>query len=353
MHECLLCKRDMKISKGIFGSGCIKNIYSFLDMPMPKRTKLREETLTNNIVRINRIKKVNKYQKMWLTDRYLTLQYLNRIPYGNYKKITNQIDNEIKNIDQINKNEEPKSSKNMSLKQAYDLYKKSTKFIEGIKKIKEGNFVDKESLKLIISGFSYIFNIGKNSSQYEKSSFRAMQYAFWQTVIEIGGKYAELDISANLLQHSLEKRPQDLIITDGKIIKEIIKDKYFLENINKIISKYGKTSNSFTFDCNKDGNFPMRFADNDLYFALNKVQLYVKGLKEGRKWILTIRLHDKYDYSEFKTVDKYYKDTNSIPKSMLSSTLYNLAWLSVKSGVMKEYYIDIIFNTEIPEVINI
>ena len=52
-------------------------------------------------------------------------------------------------------------------------------------------------------------------------------------------------------------------------------------------------------------------------------------------------------------MDKYFKDTNSIPKSILSSTLYNLAWLSVKSGVMKEYYIDIIFNTEIPEVINI
>lgn len=26
MHECLLCNRDMKISKDTFGNGCIKNI---------------------------------------------------------------------------------------------------------------------------------------------------------------------------------------------------------------------------------------------------------------------------------------------------------------------------------------
>ena len=27
MHECLLCRRDMKVSNDIFGNGCIKNIY--------------------------------------------------------------------------------------------------------------------------------------------------------------------------------------------------------------------------------------------------------------------------------------------------------------------------------------
>ena len=36
MHECLLCKRDMKTSNDTFGNGCIKNIYSFLEMSMPK-----------------------------------------------------------------------------------------------------------------------------------------------------------------------------------------------------------------------------------------------------------------------------------------------------------------------------
>lgn len=132
MNECLLCKRDMKTSKDTFGNGCVKNIYSFLGMSMPKKVKLREQTLYKNIMKINNIHKINANQKIWLIDRYLTQQYLNKIPYGNYNKITNQINAEIQNINQIKNNEEPKSAKNMSLKQAYDLYKKATRFTEGM-----------------------------------------------------------------------------------------------------------------------------------------------------------------------------------------------------------------------------
>lgn len=36
MHECLLCKRDMKTAKTIFGNGCLKNIYKLLDLKFPK-----------------------------------------------------------------------------------------------------------------------------------------------------------------------------------------------------------------------------------------------------------------------------------------------------------------------------
>lgn len=51
MHECLLCNRDMKSSKDNFGNGCIRNIYSFLGMNMPKKVKLREITLYNNVMK--------------------------------------------------------------------------------------------------------------------------------------------------------------------------------------------------------------------------------------------------------------------------------------------------------------
>lgn len=343
MHECLLCKKDMKTSKDIFGNGCVKNIYSFLEMKMPKKVKLREVTLYNNVMKINNVYNINKYQKMWLTDRYLTRQYLNRIPYGNYTRLTNQINIEIQNINQINKNEEPKSAKNMSLKQAYDLYKKATKFTEGIEKIKKGNFTDEESIKLLISSFSFIFNMRKNSNQYEKSSFKAMQYAFWQTVIEIGGKYAEFDISADFLQHSLEKEPTDVLFSEGKVVQAIIEDKNFKSNINNIIEEYGKNCNEFIFDSNVDDRFPMSFAESDLYFAIHDIELKVYGKKQNDKWVLDVKLHDRYDYNKFKSIEKYFKDTKSIPKSMFSSTLYNLAHYSVNFQVMKEYNIDIQF----------
>lgn len=54
-----------------------------------------------------------------------------------------------------------------------------------------------------------------------------------------------------------------------------------------------------------------------------------------------MRLHDRYDYSKQKNLFEYYNDTSSIAKSLLSSTLYNLASFSVQNGVMKEYNIDI------------
>ena len=85
MHECLLCKRDMKVSNNVFGNSCVRNIYSFLDLKIPRKVNLREETLYKNIMKINKVNSLNKNQKIWLTDRYLTYQYLNRIPYGIYK----------------------------------------------------------------------------------------------------------------------------------------------------------------------------------------------------------------------------------------------------------------------------
>ena len=343
MHECLLCKRDMKTSKDIFGNGCVRNIYSFLGMSMPKKVILREPTLYKNIMKTNNVHNINTYQKIWLTDRYLTQQYLYGIPYGNYSRLTNQINTEIQNIDKLKDKEKPKSSIDMSLKQAYDLYKKATKFTEGIEKLSKGNFTDEESVKLLISGFSFIFHMDKNKTQYEKNSFKAMQYTFWQTVIEVGRNYARFDISADFLQHSLEKEPTDLLIEEGKVIQKIINDNNFKENINNIINEYGKNNKEFIFDISNNEDFPMTFSESDLYFSLNNVSLYFKAKKENKKWNLDINLHDRYDYTEFKNIDKYYKDTKSISKSIFSSTLYNLAHYSVNFGVMKEYDIDIKF----------
>lgn len=39
MHKCLLCKRSMRSSNDVFGNGCIKNIYLFLNLEMPKKSK--------------------------------------------------------------------------------------------------------------------------------------------------------------------------------------------------------------------------------------------------------------------------------------------------------------------------
>jgi len=345
MHECLLCKRDMKVSNDVFGNGCVRNIYSFLDLQMPRKVNLREETLYKSIMRINKVNSLNKNQKIWLTERCLTYQYLNRIPYGNYNTIKNQINYDIQNIKQIKKDEEPKSAKNMSLKQAYDLYKKVIKFQDGIDKISKGKFTDEDSIKTIITSISFIFNMSKNKKQYEKNAFKGMQFAFWQTVIEVGGKYAEFPISAEFLQHSLDENPEDLYITDGNIVKTIKNDNNFLNIIKKIVDEKGKDKDSFEFNSNDyiKHEYDWAFNDKDLYFALHLVELKVSALKEKDKWNLYIKIHDTYDYSKAKNLFQYYNDTNSIPKSILSSSLYNLAAFSNYFKVMKIYDIDIEF----------
>lgn len=345
MHECLLCKRNMKVSNNVFGNGCVRNIYSFLDLKMPRKVSLREENLYKNIMKMNNINSLNKNQKIWLTDRYLTYQYLNRIPYGDYNAIKNQINYDIQNIKQIKTDKEPKSAKNMSLKQAYDLYKKVMKFQNGIDKISKGNFTDEDSIKTIITSIGFIFNISKNKKQYENNAFKGMQFAFWQTVIEVGGNYAKFPISADFLQHSLEENPENLYITDGKIVETIKKDNNFQNIVKKIVEEKGKDKDSFEFNSKDyvEHEYDWAFNDKDLYFAIHLVDLKISALKKDDKWNLDIKIHDTYDYSKAKNLFQYYNDTNSIPKSILSSSLYNLAAFSNYCKVIKIYDIDIEF----------
>lgn len=54
-------------------------------------------------------------------------------------------------------------------------------------------------------------------------------------------------------------------------------------------------------------------------------------------WNIDITLSDTFDFTKWKMPLEYYFDANNIPKSILSSTLYNLAFISQKLGVIKEY----------------
>ena len=188
MHECLLCERDMKKSKAVFGSSCIKNIYTLLKLSVPKGIKSKEDYLYKSIMRKEKISAINKEQKIWLSNRYLTYQYLDNIKYGNLSKLKEEINDDIKNINNIDKFESLKTAGKIKLKEAYDLYKKVAKFEERLNELKKGDLRNEDNLKLLLASFSFIFNMNKNKSQYEKDTFKAMQYVFWQTVIEVRRK---------------------------------------------------------------------------------------------------------------------------------------------------------------------
>ena len=102
---------------------------------------------------------------------------------------------------------------------------------------------------------------------------------------------------------------------------------YSEKEIKKIVKEKGHNRKSFSFDSNDYLNheYDWAFNDKDLYFALHLVDLKISALKEDNKWNLNVKIHDTYDYSKAKNIVQYYNDTNSIPKSILSSSLYNLA----------------------------
>ena len=334
MHECLLCERDMKRSKTLFGSGCINNIFEFLEIPKPARGKNKEPILYKNLMRKSGISGINNNQKIWLVDRYLTYQYLDKLIYGDFDKLKKQIDKDIQNVNKVSKFEDLKTSGKIKLKQAYDLYKKVEKFQNRINEFKKGNVIDEESIKLLIANCSFVFNMGKNKSQYEKNVFKAMQYAFWQTVIEVGGRYFNYELAAELLQHSLEKEPTDFIIKDEEIIDLIIKDENFKNKINEIIANH-KTDKEFYIPVGQDY---IVFENSDLYFAIHNANIEMKAKQDDNSnWNIDITLSDTFDFTKWKTPLDYYFDANNIPKSILSSTLYNLAFISQKLGVIKEY----------------
>ena len=161
-----------------------------------------------------------------------------------------------------------------------------------------------------------------------------MQYAFWQAVIEVGGRYFNYELAGDLLQHSIKEKASDYLITDEKIINLIIKDKNFENKMKEIIDKYSKQQNFYI----PQGKESMAFKNSDLYFAIHKANIEMKAEKnEDSSWKAEITLSDTFDFTKWKTPLDYYFDANNIPKSILSSTLYNLAFISQKLGVIKEY----------------
>ena len=347
MHECLLCERDMKRSKKLFGDACVKKLYAFLNIERPKKLRNQENILIKNTMVKEGIIKLNSNQKEWFIDRYITREYLERLHYADFEKLKEQITKEIKNIDKTDSIKNIKTLKEIKLKDVYSLYKKQEKFDKYIKKIKKNDFKDIDELKLLLASCSFIFNLSRYKNQYEKNMFNKMQYVFWQTVIEVGGKYANFETAAFFLQHSLEEEASNLEIRDGKIIEIIKKDECFKDKLNEILEKYS----------NKDYiNIPLEeesliFENSDLYFGINKAKISIKGIKTNNKWDLNIHLNDTYDYTQFKNFEEYYNDTNTIQKSIFSSTLYNLAFFSMKFNVMKKYEIDIYFNIDGYEVV--
>ena len=48
----------------------------------------------------------------------------------------------------------------------------------------------------------------------------------------------------------------------------------------------------------------MTFSESDLYFAIHDIEMKVEVKKQNKKWILDVKIHDRYAYSGLKRIDK-------------------------------------------------
>ena len=81
------------------------------------------------------------------------------------------------------------------------------------------------------------------------------------------------------------------------------------------------------------------FEKGDLFYSIHEATLDLKGTKtENGNWNLTIVIKDKYDFTDFKTIDEY--ETKSI-KDIFGSTLNNFGAISSEYKVIKPYAFEI------------
>lgn len=327
MGRCSVCGRNISDKNAHFGLGCLKNMCDVIGIEKVKN--LKGETLLNNkIAKLNGKKKLNKNEKIMLTNRYLTLKFLSNIPIKAYNREINEIKQSIKKIG-IEKLNFDNSV--ITLKQAYEIFKLYNKFQKIKNREKE---VDSEFIQnFLFDNLLFAFSTYYRNKKYFGGVIASIQYDFWKTVVEF--EKFSYPLGTEFIEYSLQDNPEDRFFYKGKIIDEIEKDENFKNKINEILEK---NNNKRRFNIT-DG---LNYVSSDLFLALNNTTINVIGNKEENIWKLDITITDRYDFTDFKEINEYLD--KSLIRGVLGSTANNLAMISVASGVMHEYNVTINFS---------
>lgn len=347
--RCKLCNKPYEHHYSLFGRGCLENIYELLNFSKPSRIIWNKEMyLCTRIAWKNHKFFLNKKKKYALAQKYIGLNYLNKMNLEFLDDVKEKILKDIKNISIFSKN--IKENISFALNDVYKLYNYSQRFDEIIKEFQniKDEELDEKIAKDFIERLSFIFDKTKISNPISYVVFYSMQYIFWQIVV-VGGILADMKLSAKLLNNSLApfgKEPSDLIIDDDKTIKLIKESKAFKEKIKELTEKYGQDG-KFNLNDYKNEELLIRFDDSDLLYALHDATMFVNAVKnEDNTWNLEIEINDTYDFTDFKGL-KEYVDSNKTCKDVFedifSTLLNNLGVISSEYGVIKIYDVKIKF----------
>lgn len=283
---------------------------------------------------------LNKNQKQLLTNRYLTYQMLCQIDIPYYQNLAKSVEKDIKKINTTTTENSIKNGKNyITLKDTFEVLKLYNRYKNILTKTEE---YSEEDLRKEIQNLPWDTLMFAFSSYYEKKPYLSELIQVVQAFIwKIGAKLFSpiFQYGAEFLEHSLQEKPEDLYITEGKIIEEIKKDENFTKKIDKILKEYG---NGSEFDTQE--NESINYKNLDLFLALNNTEINVKGNRENNKWKLDITITDIYDFTDLKEFNEYIDD--NIIKGFIGSFLNNSAMLSTAFNVINQYNITIKFSDE-------
>ena len=345
---CKLCNRKFNYSYHLFGRSCLENEYKLLGISKPKKVKNRELYLCNHIAKQMHLTGLNNDEKYVLAEKYLTIQYLNKIEYGDLDKQINKL------LENIKKSITNTASSIISLSKAYRLYKTTIKFSERLKELEKEFNNQKENKKKeqkLLESMKFIFDIKKITNPIEYQVYYYMQYTFWEMVV-VGGYFKKYKLSAVLLQNSLSlfgQIPKNVIIADDETKTKIKGNETFKQKIRNLIDKYGKGKKSFivnTENNEDDKDINLEFNDDyDLFLSIHGATLNVNATKgEDKIWDIDIKINDTYDFTDWKDKEKTYEKLNPSTSNdekmkALGNILNNFAVVSMKYGVLKEFQV--------------
>lgn len=323
--KCVLCGKTYDYKYTMFGRECLSNLYLQLHVSKIRGLYNKESHLWNIIALRNFKLFISEQKKKALLENYIALDYVKKMKLPSLNRVQTSLKNNIKSI--TIRNELTDSMYPMySLNDFYNVYRDYKKFEVALAKAKNavnaGGIFNKYD-ESILTGLSFVFDVKKIVSPLQYLAYYGMQYLFWKTVV-VGGLMTKMKLSAYLLNISLDNsggynENNRLIIKNEYIRNLLLNNSEFKEKINnELINENINIENK-----------EYEFQNGDLFFSLHKAKISIISTKNiENKWNLKIEIKDTYDFTDIKELQEYYNSTESVPKSIFSSTLNNYAAVS-------------------------
>lgn len=271
MKRCALCGRKISNTRYTYGLGCLKRMCNTVSIYDIKNLKV-ENLLDRKILKLCNKKTLPLAQRQLLTDRYLTLNLLNEVPLDCYNNYKNLLQSDIDTINCTTTIMNLRSFDIITLKQASKINKKYKENEDTFQKIMNGKYDVLQNFSFDIVRFA--FSNYYNDKPYLSDMMQALQYCILKSgvlCLNVKG----YSCAAKCLNNSLHKYPEDMTITNQKIIDKIQNDNTFKECLNNIIKKYRNKEEFSTGENNKS----LAFEDGDLFLALHNAYINVVGNK--------------------------------------------------------------------------